>query len=57
MWDGLRFFSFDDNKLDRLQGRKVKWYDKLKNKRWMIANFIALIIIIGIIIDHLNRLG
>ena len=57
LWDGLGFFKFDDNKLERLKGIHVKWYDRFKNKRWIIFNFVAIILVVGIIVTHLNSLG
>ena len=49
IWDGMEFFVRNDNKLDRIKDhdRKEKdsevkdsshWYDKFKNKRWVIMN-------------------
>jgi hypothetical protein len=40
LWDGLGFFGFDDNKLERLNGKKPKWYDRFSNKRWVLLNLI-----------------
>jgi hypothetical protein len=57
LWDGLGFFGFDDNKLDRLKGIPSKWYDRFKNKRWIIYNFLAVIVVVGIITNHLKELG
>ena len=37
LWDGLGFFGFDDNKLERLKGKKPNWYDRFTNKRWVSA--------------------
>ena len=57
IFDGLKFFSFDDNKIERLKGKEIKCYDKLKNKRWVVFNSLALIVIVFIISDRLKELG
>ena len=54
LWDGIGFFGFDDNKLNRLKGQSVKWSDRFKNKRWIIFNLMAFILITFILITHLN---
>lgn len=51
MWDGLGFFGFDDNKLDRLKGRPPKWYDRFYNKRWIAAKIITLSFVLYIFIS------
>jgi hypothetical protein len=49
LWDGLGFYGFDDNKLDRLKGVKPRWYDKFTNKRWLVANLVVGILIVYIL--------
>jgi hypothetical protein len=51
LWDGLGFFGFDDNKLERLKGKKPKWYDKFSNKRWVVARLILSIVFINVLIS------
>ena len=57
LWDGMGFFGFDDNKLDRLEGKKPRWYDPFFNKRWMFSNLILLAIIGYIIYENFLKLG
>ena len=49
LWDGLGFFGFDDNKLERLKGRKPKWHDKFSNKRWITAQLIFISVIVSVL--------
>ena len=53
MWDGLGFFGFDQHKLDRLRGVKVKWYDRFKNQKWLVFNAVAAIIVLRILIPEI----
>ena len=31
LWDGMTFFDHDDNKLERLEGKSPRWYDRFFN--------------------------
>jgi hypothetical protein len=57
LWDGLGFFGFDDNKLDRLKGISVKWYDRFTNKRWIMFNVTSIIIFIAVLSRQLGGVG
>ena len=48
LWDGLGFFGFDDNKLERVKGKEPRWYDRFVNKRWILFNLsiIAFVIVL-----------
>ena len=41
IWDGLKFFRFDFDKLPRLRGKKKSFTDKLQNRK-TIASLILL---------------
>lgn len=56
-WDGLEFFDFDDTKLARLNGARVSFLDKFKNKKWLIVTFMSMFIISYVIITETSRLG
>ena len=56
-WDGLSFFTFDDTKLARLNGNKPHFYDKFKNKKWLITNLGGAAIAAYIIISYASIMG
>ena len=49
LWDGMAFFGFDDNKLERLKGRAPRWYDPFRNIRWVLTNILVLTVVIYIV--------
>ena len=57
LWDGVGFFGTSDLKLDRLKGKKPRWYDPCKSKRWMAFNFIAFVAVTIILKDSIETLG
>ena len=57
MWDGLVFFGYDDNKLQRLKGIKPRWYDRFLNKRWLFFNMTFAIILSIVLMTQLQTLG
>jgi hypothetical protein len=57
LWDGLGFFGFDDNKLNRLKGIPPKWHDRFMNKRWVLFNLTSISIVLIIIVGQLETLG
>ena len=57
IWDGLGFFGFDDNKLQRLRGIPVRWNDRFKNKRWMLYQSVGLFIIFAILVNEFRKIG
>ena len=56
-WDGLVFFGFDESKLNRLRGQRARWYDRLKNKKWVFNNIIIIIFFIYVIAVAINAIG
>ena len=57
LWDGLGFFGFDDNKLERLYGKKPRWFDPFFNKRWMLSQLTMLAIIAYILYESFITVG
>ena len=57
LWDGLGFFGFDDNKLERLKGKNPKWYDRFSNKRWVVSNLIIGFFVIYVLSGQVELLG
>ena len=57
LWDGLGFYGFDDNKLDRLKGVEPRWYDRFSNKRWLLANMTLYALVVYILAGQLNQFG
>ena len=57
LWDGTGFFGFDDNKLERLKGKKPRWYDRFSNKRWLATNVIVGLAIIYVLSGQYELLG
>ena len=57
LWDGVGFFGFDDNKLERLKGKKPKWYDRFSNKRWLAANLVVILAMLQVLGDQYHILG
>ena len=58
IWDGFYFFGFNDTNLrNRLNGAKLKYMDKFKNKKFIFST-LTLLIIVGYVlaseISHLN---
>ena len=45
LWDGLGFFGFSHNKIDRLKGKTPRWFDRFFNWKYMTVNIIFLSII------------
>jgi hypothetical protein len=56
-WDGLEFFGFDDTKLARLNGSKVSFIDKFKNKKWLIITICSMFVISFVITSEASKLG
>ena len=56
-WDGLKFFTFDDTKLQRLNGSTPHFTDKFKNKKWIITNLIGITIALYILISYAKMMG
>ena len=52
MWDGMNFFGFDERKIHRISGRKPRWHDKFRNKRYLALRVILSIIAIFLIISE-----
>ena len=57
MWDGLGFFGFDDVKLNRLRGIPPKWYDRFRNKRWILYNITVVVLVIYLFASQLGKIG
>jgi hypothetical protein len=57
VWDGLGFFGFDDTKLDRLKGKPLDFLTKFTSIKWIILNFLSLIIIILVLIMEAGQYG
>ena len=57
LWDGLGFFGFDGNKLDRLKGIKPRWYDPFFNKGWILNKLIILAIMVYVLNGNFEKLG
>ena len=57
LWDGLGFFGFSSNKLDRLTGKEVRWFDRFKNPIWLALNFTTIVIIMTFLAHQLNNIG
>ena len=57
LWDGLGFFGFDDNKLDRLRGKPPKWYDRFLNFRWILFNLTLTAIMVSILARQAGNVG
>jgi hypothetical protein len=56
-WDGLLFFTFDDTKLARLDGKPTRFTDKFKNKKWFISTSVGLVVGFYIIISYAQMIG
>ena len=50
LWDGLTFFSFDDTKLARLNGKRTSYFDKFRNKKWVLGTILAVFIVAYVIL-------
>ena len=57
IWDGLKFFGFDDTKLPRLKGIPPKFTDKFFKKSLVAAMLTSLSIALYVIINQTNKLG
>ena len=57
IWDGMVFFGHDDNKLERLRGVKPRWYDRFKNRRWLIFNVTFVSVSAYILSFEFNLIG
>ena len=56
-WDGLGFFGFDDSKLGRLKGQPVRFWDKLKNKKWLLSALILFSVVIFVMTTELSKMN
>lgn len=56
IWDGSEFFTFDDTKLNRLNGKKTSFLDKFKNKKWVLQSALSLAIVIYIVLDYASMI-
>ena len=56
-WDGLIFFTFDDTKLARLDGKPTHFTDKFKNKKWLISTVVGITLGLYIIISYAQMIG
>ena len=52
LWDGLIFFGHDDNKLERLKGIPPRWFDRFKNRRWLLFNISFVVALTVIFLTH-----
>ena len=57
IWDGYRFFSFDENKLSHLKEGHARWYDRFKNPRIMAFYLIITTVVITIAVKELSIIG
>lgn len=57
VWDGLIFFGFDDTKLARLNNVKTSYFDKFKNKKWLMFTSLSLLIIVFVLTSEVSKLG
>ena len=58
IWDGFYFFGFNDTNLrNRLNGAKLKYMDKFKNKSYMFSTIILLIIVGYVLASELSKIG
>ena len=53
LWDGIHFFSYNDNKLNRLRkGQEDKWYDRFRNKRWVLFKIVIISVAVAIFLSQ-----
>jgi hypothetical protein len=57
MWDGVGFFGASELKLERLEGKKPRWYDRCKSMTWMSVNITMLCLIILVLTNGFSSLG
>ena len=51
IWDGLGFFGFSPNKIDRLKGILPRWWDRFFNLKYMVMNTTFAVIIISFLVQ------
>ena len=58
IWDGFYFFGFNDTNLrNRLNGAKLKYQDKFKNKGFVLTTCILTIIIAYVFAAEYSQLN
>ena len=40
IWDGLGFFGFSPNKINRLKGQPPRWWDRFFNFKYMAVHLL-----------------
>jgi hypothetical protein len=57
LWDGLAFFGFSHNKIDRLKGKLPRWWDRFLNWKYMTVRIIFAGIILKFLIQEYGEVG
>ena len=57
LWDGSDFFGIDDTKLARLKGEKTSYFDKFKNKKWLVGTMTMMFIGIVVLMRETSKIG
>ena len=54
IWDGLKFFGFQFDKLPRLRGKKKSFTDKLQNRKHIASFIIILVLTLWVILAEFS---
>ena len=57
LWDGMVFFGHDDNKINRLNGIKPRWFDRFTNRRWLLFNLTFVTALLVVCFSEFDLLG
>ena len=56
VWDGLGFFGYDDNKLERVRGTKPRWFDRFLNVRYVLFQVVFVAVIVYVFASQIENL-
>jgi hypothetical protein len=57
LWDGLEFFGFSMEKLQRLRGKKASYCDKFTSKKKLASTMAMLTLIVYVVISEAKMIG
>ena len=57
LWDGVTFFGFDKNKLDRIRGIKTSFFDVFRDFQWVVITFMTFTLVSFVLVSEAHKLG